>query len=91
MRVDVLYFGVLRESLGADRAQIELENGVDVGTLLLPLRGTSSNEASAGGVWESLAVAVNRVYAGRTTILNDGDEVALLPPVSGGKEESRAR
>jgi hypothetical protein len=35
-------------------------------------------------VWKSIAVAVNREYAGLAHILNEGDEVALLPPVSGG-------
>ena len=31
-----------------------------------------------------MAVAVNREYAGKATVLREGDEVALLPPVSGG-------
>ncbi len=39
-----------------------------------------------GDVWGSLAVAVNQEYAGRERLLAEGDEVALLPPVSGGCE-----
>ena len=35
-------------------------------------------------VWDTLAIAVNREYAQPGTILHEGDEVALLPPVSGG-------
>lgn len=35
-------------------------------------------------LWRSLAVAVNREYASPDAALGDGDEVALLPPVSGG-------
>jgi len=34
--------------------------------------------------WDSIAVAVNREYARLDTVLREGDEVALLPPVSGG-------
>jgi molybdopterin synthase catalytic subunit len=35
-------------------------------------------------LWPALAIAVNQSYAGRGRLLQDGDEVALLPPVSGG-------
>jgi hypothetical protein len=35
-------------------------------------------------LWRSLAVAVNREYSSHGAVLRDGDEVALLPPVSGG-------
>ena len=35
-------------------------------------------------IWDSLAVAVNQQYATATAPLADGDEIALLPPVSGG-------
>jgi hypothetical protein len=46
-----------------------------------------SNETSndrEDRLWQSLAVAVNREYCLRDAVLHDGDEVALLPPVSGG-------
>jgi molybdopterin converting factor small subunit len=87
VRVEVLYFGVLREVFGAEKTTVALEDGADVGALLSVLRGVSSNQAAAdspGKLWTTLAVAVNREYAGLGTMLNDGDEVALLPPVSGG-------
>jgi molybdopterin converting factor small subunit len=34
--------------------------------------------------WDAIAVAVNQEYAKTSDVLHDGDEVALLPPVSGG-------
>jgi len=37
-------------------------------------------------VWSALAVAVNREYAAASAVLHEGDEVALLPPVSGGAD-----
>lgn len=58
------------------------------------------DDATAADVWPALelgleppglAVAVNRVYADRTVALRDGDEVALIPPVSGGAGETSAR
>jgi molybdopterin converting factor subunit 1 len=80
MRVKVLYFGVLKDLVGAEGETVEIADGADVAALYDYLRRRSSNEE----VWRSLAVAVNREYAGLATVLRDGDEVALLPPVSGG-------
>ncbi len=89
MRVRVLYFGVLRERLGVPERWLELDLPQDavtgpltVGMLLDDLR----RDADAGlqALWPRLAVAVNRQYARRADPLADGDEVALLPPVSGG-------
>jgi len=80
VRVKVLYFGVLRELCGVMEETVEIGDGADVAALYDHLRERSSNE----GVWRSLAVAVNREYAGLGTVLREGDEVALLPPVSGG-------
>ena len=37
--------------------------------------------------WTSIAVAVNQEYVQRSAVLREGDEVALLPPVSGGSKE----
>ena len=46
---------------------------------------------SARAVWDSIAVAVNQEYARAGDELKDGDEVALLPPVSGGCEARTGR
>ena len=80
MRVKVLYFGVLRELCGVTEESVEIADGADVATLYDHLRERPSNEE----VWGSLAVAVNREYAAVGMVLREGDEVALLPPVSGG-------
>jgi molybdopterin converting factor subunit 1 len=81
MRVRVLYFGVLRERLGGDQELLELTDGATVMGVLNVYR-----ERAPGFSWDSIAVAVNQEYARAEVVLQDGDEVALLPPVSGGIE-----
>ena len=83
MRVRVLYFGVLKDVMGLGRTEIDLSEGASVADLLALLRGS---EKAVGPVWDSIAVAVNQEYARAGDVLKDGDEVALLPPVSGGCE-----
>ncbi len=83
MRVDVLCFGVLKDFFGGERDLVELPEGSDVAELLAQLQGRGVHDEA---VWKTLAVAVNREYAGLRTVLQDGDEVALLPPVSGGAD-----
>ncbi len=81
MQVQVLYFGVLKDALRRDREQIELASPASVEKLLSQIRSTQQGRDLP---WSSLAVAVNQVYAQRDHVLAEGDEVALLPPVSGG-------
>jgi len=81
MRVTVLYFGVLKDLFVGDRASMELDEGETVGGLL---RLSENNASKHSEVWRALAVAVNREYVGMEHVLGEGDEVALLPPVSGG-------
>ena len=81
MHIQVLYFGVLKDVFGVERDGVELVNGASVATLLGSLQ---SRVGECPPVWGSMAVAVNREYSGRETVLYEGDEVALLPPVSGG-------
>jgi molybdopterin converting factor subunit 1 len=81
MRVRVLYFGVLRERLGASQEWVGLVEGATVAEVLNVYR-----ERLAGFPWDSIAVAVNQEYAKADVVLEDGDELALLPPVSGGLE-----
>jgi molybdopterin converting factor subunit 1 len=82
MRVNVLYFAILKDVFGREREELELPAGATVRILVELLRGREV--AAAGRIWESMAVAVNQEYAAVDMVLQDGDEVALLPPVSGG-------
>ena len=81
MRVNVIYCGLLKDLCGAEGQEVYLAEGDRVGDLLALVREKYSPESK---VWKALAVAVNDEYAGVRTALKDGDEVALLPPVSGG-------
>ncbi len=81
MRVRVLFFGVLRDLMGAAERDFEMTTGATAGDVVsLCERGKTES-----ALWRSLAVAVNQEYAGRERALAEGDEVALLPPVSGGR------
>ncbi len=79
MRVRVLYFGVLKDGFGCEGEWVELADGASVADVVRVCR-----ERFVAAPWESIAVAVNREYAQGSVLLKDGDEVALLPPVSGG-------
>ena len=81
MQIRVLYFGVLKDVMGHGNALMDVADDASVATLLELHR-----ESRASSVWDSIAVAVNQEYARATDVLKDGDEVALLPPVSGGAE-----
>jgi molybdopterin converting factor small subunit len=79
--IDVLLFGPLADLAGSDRIRCELFQGARVSDLVERLRGSVPALASR---LDSSAVAVNLAYAGRDRALAPGDEVALIPPVSGG-------
>jgi MoaE-MoaD fusion protein len=81
MRVHILVFGVLKDLIPESSAPLELPDGARVRDLLNHHR---KSFASSDELWRSLAVAVNREYVSAEHLLRDGDEVALLPPVSGG-------
>jgi MoaD family protein len=95
MRVIVLYFGILRDRFGRGDEALEMAEGATVGGLLDILRMRTSNHhmnANADAqLWRSLAVAVNREYSSLNALLAEGDEIALLPPVSGGVCEAWSR
>jgi molybdopterin synthase catalytic subunit len=85
MQVRVLFFGVLKDLLSSSGATVTLPAGSTVAGLTEQLQNGAEHP-----VWGALAVAVNREYANRSAVLHEGDEVALLPPVSGGTEDANA-
>jgi MoaE-MoaD fusion protein len=74
MIVSVRLFAGLRERAGRERVEIELPEGALVSDLLAAMEIAP----------RSCVVAVNREYASPTEPVRAGDEVALVPPVSGG-------
>ncbi|MGB6782221.1 MAG: molybdenum cofactor biosynthesis protein MoaE [Terracidiphilus sp.] len=80
MQVRVLPFGILKDWLGA--STVDVPEGSTVAALLARLAAGPVPIPAAA--WASIAVSVNHEYAQPTRILREGDEVGLLPPVSGG-------
>jgi MoaE-MoaD fusion protein len=76
MRVRIRLFASLRERAGAEEVQLELPEGSVVRDALAQIAPLTD------GV--PVVMAVNREYAGIDQVLHPGDEVALIPPVSGG-------
>jgi MoaE-MoaD fusion protein len=83
MRVQVIAFGVLKDWLGSSANTVELPEGASVAELLEHLRSGIAVRTPPLAL-RGIAVSVNAEYAQTTHILRDGDEVGLLPPVSGG-------
>jgi MoaE-MoaD fusion protein len=82
MEVTVRLFAMLRERAGAAQVVLELPEGARVSDALAALGGL------ADGL--PLVMAVNREYADAGRALDPGDELALIPPVSGGETSAAA-
>ena len=80
IKFKVLFFGVTRDLAGKSELDIELEEGSNVKMLLEKL----GSDFSRLSEMKSLMIAVNNEYAKPDLILKENDEIALIPPVSGG-------
>jgi MoaE-MoaD fusion protein len=81
VQVRILFFGTLKELTGKVSDTVDLPENASIRDLL---RDYETHVPELRKYLPSVAVAVNQQYAGPETKLNAGDEVALLPPVSGG-------
>jgi len=82
VRVTVLYFAAARERAGLDRESLELPEGATAGQArarLLELHPALAPLAP------HLRLAVDKAFAPDSAVLTEGAEVALIPPVSGGR------
>lgn len=79
LRITVRCFAAVREALGTDRLELDLAAGTTLATLRRELA-----QGTPALLRLPLAFAVNRTYAREDTVLRDGDEVAFIPPISGG-------
>ena len=81
MQVRVRYLGMLREIAGREEEPVELADGASVGELYAALQ---QRIPQLQQFRHAIALAVNYEYSANDTQLREGDELALIPPVSGG-------
>jgi len=81
MNVKILYFALLRERRGASQETLELPDGGDVAMALAVI---AKQHPQVAPLLPRAQVAVNQVVVAATAPLFEGDELALIPPVSGG-------
>ena len=81
MRVTVLFFGMLKDLIGRSQDDLELPEGACLETVF---EHYASQFPRLREMADSVALARNHEFAAPDAALGDGDEVALMPPVSGG-------
>lgn len=80
MKLEILFFGITADIAKKKSIQLEIEEGTSVKKLRVLL--TDKYPALAN--YKNFAVALNMEYATDDVLLENGDSVALIPPVSGG-------
>src|SRR5690349_6102328 len=81
MLIHVLFFGMLKDLAGRDRDSLNLADDATLQDVIAHYQQSIPQLREMAG---SIAMSVNQVYAGPEQRLETNDEVALLPPVSGG-------
>src|SRR5881397_1592260 len=85
IHVRVLFFGAARDAAGREQLELSLSSQANVASAFAQLLADYPALARFGN---SLLLAVNQEYALPDRKISDGDELAVLPPVSGGSEET---
>ncbi len=81
MQLDIRFFAIYRERAGRRQFLLDLPTGASVADMVSEVRRHFPNLAPPE---VQIVVAVNAEYAEPDTMLRAGDEVCLIPPVSGG-------
>jgi molybdopterin converting factor subunit 1 len=81
MRIHVKLFAILRDAAGTGGLELDVPPGTRAGAIREIL---ARSHPALQTYLPRVALAVNRDYAGAEIELHDGDEIALIPPVSGG-------
>jgi molybdopterin synthase catalytic subunit len=83
MEIDLRYFAIIREVLGRSAERRRVPDGISAGDLFAELAGEHPRLVAMRPV---TMIMVNQAYVTDDYLLRNGDEVALIPPVSGGAE-----
>jgi len=83
--VNLVYLARLRDAFGRPGEALTLSGGdTSVAAVLVSLRARGEPFAAELGAGRAVRIAVNHALVDADSVLCDGDEVALLPPVTGG-------
>jgi MoaE-MoaD fusion protein len=85
MQVRVLFFGMLKDVAGRGSDLLNLPEHATLDDVFLHYEGI---EPRLGKLAPSIAISINQEFAGLDSKLKEGDEIAFLPPVSGGLTDS---
>jgi MoaE-MoaD fusion protein len=81
MQVRILFFGVLKELAGRDSDLLSLPEDATVADVVIHYEEITPRLRELAA---SVAISINQEFAGADSQLREGDEIAFLPPVSGG-------
>jgi molybdopterin converting factor subunit 1 len=84
MAINVRFFAALREQVGRDSIEVRASGCSDIVGLLAGIRVQLGDRAFAALTAPNVRVAVNREFATGDCAVRDGDEVAFMPPITGG-------
>ncbi|WPP52813.1 molybdopterin converting factor subunit 1 [Catalinimonas niigatensis] len=80
MQLNILLFGITKEIVGQQKVKFDMPEQASVGNLLKSLKQAYPGLESL----DAMLVAVNSEYGQQNQILHESDEIAIIPPVSGG-------
>ena len=84
MTVKIVFFASLREELGVNSIDLQISDSSSVSSLISQLADQQSAEWLDILTAENIRIAVNQSIISEDVGVNDGDEVAFFPPVTGG-------
>lgn len=81
MKIKIKFFAAYRDVVGRQEIIMDVEEGSKLRDVVEELKRIYPR---LSGFSDSIIASVNKKYAAEEVLLNEGDEIALLPPVSGG-------
>ena len=81
MKITVLFFASLKDISGEISVELELEENATVDSAKIKI---NSMYPKMEPLLNYVRIAINQEFANAETVINNGDELAILPPVSGG-------
>ncbi len=82
--IRVRFFAALRERIGCASLDIDAAASSDLCGVIESVRHRFGDDAAEALLAPNVRIAVNREFVGRRAAVSDGDEVAFMPPITGG-------